>query len=217
MNNILEIDSVIHYFGTQRILSDVYLKCSQGETVGLLGRNGTGKTTLLRIIFGELETPNKSIRINKKSIYSSYKNPGLISFLPQFNFILKSISLKKVFKYFELDFDEFVKMFPHFKKYYNMRLSKLSGGERRIVEIFAMLTANSLFCLLDEPFTHIMPVHIETIKHLIEQEKKKKGIIIIDHQYKNVIEICDKVYVIENGKTNLVLTETDYKKFGYLN
>lgn len=217
MNNILEIDSVIHHFGMQRILSDVYLKCSQGETVGILGRNGTGKTTLLRIIFGELETPNKSIRINKKSIYTPYKNQGLIRFLPQFNFILKSISLKKVFKNFELDFNDFVAMFPHFNKFYNTRLTKLSGGERRIVEIFSMLTAKSLFCLLDEPFTHIMPVHIETIKQLIEREKQKKGIIIIDHQYKNVIEICDKVYVIENGKTNLVISESDYKKFGYLN
>ncbi len=73
-----------------------------------------------------------------------------------------------------------------------------------------------MFCLLDEPFTHIMPIHIETVKQLIEREKEMKGIILIDHQYQNVIDICDRIYIIENGKTNKVVTETDFQRFGYL-
>jgi len=92
----------------------------------------------------------------------------------------------------------------------------MSGGVRRIVEIYAILRTNSMFCLLDEPFTHIMPIHVETIKMLIEMEKQKKGIILIDHQYQNVIEVCDNIYIIENGKTNLVTNDSDFKKFGYL-
>jgi len=216
MNNILEIDSVILSFGEKRVLSDIYLKCSTGEVVGILGRNGSGKTTLLRIIFGELETNNKSIRINSQVISEPYKTVGLIKFLPQFNFLLSATTVKQLFNSFEIDFDDFIILFPGFEKYYKRRLTEMSGGERRIVEIYTILTSASMFCLLDEPFTHIMPVHIETVKQLIEREKHKKGIILIDHQYENVIDTCNRIYIINNGKTNEVLNEADFQRFGYL-
>ena len=216
MNNTLEVDSVILNFGEKRVLSNVYLHCSTGEVIGILGRNGSGKTTLLRVIFGELETPDKSIRINGKAIQVPYKLSGLIKFLPQFNFMIQTISVKQVFKRFKIDFNDFVQFFPGFEKYYKQRLSELSGGERRIVEIYTILASKSLFCLLDEPFTHIMPVHIETVKQLIEREKLKKGVILIDHLYQNVIDICNRIYIIENGKTNKVLSDADFYRFGYL-
>ncbi|TNF45162.1 MAG: ATP-binding cassette domain-containing protein [Bacteroidetes bacterium] len=216
MNNILEVDSVILNFGDKRVLSNIYLKCSTGEAVGILGRNGSGKTTLLRIIFGELETNNKSVRINGQVFSEPYKSKELIKFLPQFNFLLPTISIKQLFKSFKIDFNDFVTLFPGFEKYYKLRLTKLSGGERRIVEIYTILACKSLFCLLDEPFTHIMPIHIETFKQLIEREKLKKGIILIDHLYKNVIDICTRIYIIENGKTNPVLSDSDFQRFGYL-
>jgi len=70
--------------------------------------------------------------------------------------------------------------------------------------------------MLDEPFTHIMPVHIESINEIIEREKLKKGIILINYQYQNVIDICNRIYIIENGKTNEVLSDKDFQKYGYL-
>jgi ABC-type multidrug transport system ATPase subunit len=216
MNHILEVDSVILNYGENRVLSDVYLKCNTGEVVGILGRNGSGKTTLLRIIFGELETNNKSVRINGLVINEPYKSHGLIKFLPQFNFFLPTISVKQLFKSFKIDFNDFVALFPGFEKYYKGHVTEMSGGERRILEIYTILASKSLFCMMDEPFTHIMPVHIETVKQLIEREKSKKGILVIDHQYENVIEICNRIYIIENGKTNQVLKDTDFQRFGYL-
>lgn len=57
---------------------------------------------------------------------------------------------------------------------------------------------------------------IDSINMIIEREKLKKGIILIDHQYQNVIDICNRIYIIENGKTNEVLSETNFQKFGYL-
>lgn len=216
MNHILEVDSVILNFGDKRVLSNVYLKCSTAEVVGILGRNGSGKTTLLRIIFGELESINKSVRINGEVISEPYKSDGLIKFLPQFNFLLPTISVKQLFKSFKIDFNDFVTLFPGFEKYYKGRVTEMSGGERRIVETYSILAGKSLFCLLDEPFTHIMPIHVETVKQLIEREKPKKGILVIDHQYENVIEICNRIYIIENGKTNQVLSDTDFQRYGYI-
>ena len=62
-----------------------------------------------------------------------------------------------------------------------------------------------------------MPIHIDSVKQLIDREKLKKGILVVDHHYHNVTDICNRIYIIENGKTNLVLNETDFQKFGYLN
>jgi len=69
--------------------------------------------------------------------------------------------------------------------------------------------------MLDEPFSHVMPVHIETIKNLILREKQKKGIIITDHLYKYIIDICDDLYVIRNGKTHLTKDVQDIEILGY--
>lgn len=71
--------------------------------------------------------------------------------------------------------------------------------------------------MLDEPFSQIMPVHVEKIKHILKKEKKNKGIIITDHLYEYVTEICDNLYVISNGKTYLTKELNDLKILGYIN
>ena len=70
--------------------------------------------------------------------------------------------------------------------------------------------------MLDEPFSQVMPVHVDRIKKIIKHEKKNKGIIITDHLYEHIIDICDKIYVIANGKTYLTKDRDDLIKFGYI-
>ena len=71
--------------------------------------------------------------------------------------------------------------------------------------------------MLDEPFSHVMPVYIETIKRLIVREKEKKGIIVTDHLYQNIIDISDSLYVISDGKTYLTKSVQDLETLGYIN
>ena len=216
MKNILEIDSVILEFGFRRVLQDVYLKSETGKITGLLGRNGTGKSCLMKILFGELNPDNKSIRINGKSLITTYRSPNDLRFLPQGRFIPKSLTIKRIFKDFELDFSDLIGHFPELTKYYLSRLNSLSGGERRIIEIYTILASATKFCLLDEPFSHVMPVHIETIKKLILRGKMNKGIIVTDHLWQYVVDICDNLYVINNGKTWLTKSIQDIEKLGYI-
>ncbi len=216
MINILEIDSVILEFDTRIILQNVYLKSETGKVSGLLGRNGTGKSCLLKILFGELNPNDKSIRINTKSIIGSYRSPMDLRYLPQNRFIPDSLTIKRVFKDFELDFTDFTNNFPEFRKYYKSKLVNLSGGERRIVEIYAVLVSRTKFCLLDEPFSHIMPIHIDRIKKLILRERENKGIIITDHLYEYITDICDDLYVIKDGETYLTNTIHDLETLGYI-
>ncbi len=215
MTNILEVDSVILEFDLKRILQDVYMKSETGKVTGLLGRNGTGKSCLMKIIYGEISPNNKSVRLNGLPFYDSYRNPNDIRYLPQGRFIPKFLTVKRVFEDFELSFSDFVKEFPEFDKLYKSKFSNLSGGERRILEIYAILVSKAKFCMLDEPFSQVMPVHVETIKHLILREKENKGIILTDHLYRYIIDICDSMYVINDGKTYLTKTIQDIETLGY--
>jgi len=216
MKNILEIDSVILEFGSKRVLQDVYLKSETGKITGLLGRNGTGKSCLMKILFGELNPDNKSVRINGKSLISTYRSPHDIRYLPQGRFIPTALTVKRIFKDFELDFSDLINHFPELARFYTSTLRNLSGGERRIIEIYVILASAAKFCLLDEPFSHIMPVHIEAIKKLILREKENKGIIITDHFWQDITDICDDLYVITNGKTYLTKNIQDIEKLGYI-
>ena len=215
MTHLLEVDSVLLEFGTKRVLQDIYLKSETGKVLGLLGRNGTGKSCLMNIIYGELLPNDKSIRLDGKSFVTKHRYPGDLKYLPQFGFIPKSLSLKRIFKDFKLDFGDFINEFPEFDKYYSQKLSRLSGGERRIVEIYSILVSKTKFCMLDEPFSHIMPIHVDAIKNLIGREKKNKGIIMTDHLYEYLIDICDDLYLIHLGKTYRVRSLKDLEDFGY--
>lgn len=217
MKHILEVDSIMLEFGNKRVLQDVYLKSESGKTTGILGRNGAGKTCLMNIIYGELKTNNKSIRLNGKTIFDTSRNPENLRYLPQFNFIPKNLKIKRIFKDFNLNFSSFTDYFPDFEKYNNYKLKDLSGGEIRIIEIYAILASQTKFCMLDEPFSQVMPKHLSTIKSIINKEKKNKGIIITDHLYEHIIDICDEIYVIANGKTYLTKDRSDLIQLGYLN
>jgi len=217
MTHSLEVDSIILEFDQKRVLQDVFLKNETGKITGLLGRNGTGKTCLMRIIYGELKTNNKSIRLDGKAIFDGFRCPENIRYLPQCNFIPRNLRIKRIFKDFNLNFSEFIEYFPDFEKYYTFKLRSLSGGESRILEIYSIIASKTKFCMLDEPFTQVMPVHVDTMKSLINKEKKNKGIIITDHLYKHIIDICDEIYVILNGKTYLTKDTSDIIKLGYIN
>ena len=215
MRDTLEVDSVILEFGSKRVLQDVYLKSETGKVSGLLGRNGSGKSCLMRIIYGELAPIDKSVRLNGQRIIQAYRHPGNIRYLPQFRFIPESLSLRRIFRDFKLDFSDFTNDFHEFEKYHNTRFKKLSGGEQRLVQIYIILLSKTKFCLLDEPFSHVMPVHVEAIKKLIVREKENKGIIITDHLYQHIIDICDSLYVISNGKTHLTKSLNELETLGY--
>lgn len=126
-----------------------------------------------------------------------------------------SLTLERIFHDFGLEFSEFVKEFPGFEKFYKTKMKNMSGGERRIVEIFVILTSDTKFCLLDEPFSRIMPVHIDKIKELISGEKKKKGIIITDHLYRHIMELSDELYLIRDGTTHLIKNPEEIEILGY--
>ena len=98
MADVLEVDSVTKRYSERIILSDIYLKCTTGDIVGLFGRNGTGKSTLLKIIFGIEEADNKFVRINGQKLSSQSRGFREISYLLQDTFLPKNITVSEVIK-----------------------------------------------------------------------------------------------------------------------
>ena len=216
MENLLEIDSVQLRYGERTILNNIYLKSETGKVTGILGRNGCGKSCLMKLIFGEIQTNEKSVRINENILLKDYRNPEDMRMLPQFNFLPKYLKVIQVFKYFDLDFFEFSDLFNEFFNCAQSKIRELSGGNIRIIEIYLILKSNTKFCLLDEPFSHFSPKNARIIIEIIKQEKKKKGIILTDHMYNYITEISDYLYLIKDCVSYKIDNIDKLKEYGYL-
>ena len=214
MNHRLEIDSIQLAFNERSILSDIYLKCETGKITGLLGRNGQGKSCLMKIIYGTLSA-EKSIRFDAITQQTAFKRPDLLLYLPQFNFIPKNVTLKRIFTDFELDFSNFLIAFPEFTKQYHSPIANLSGGERRLIEVYVIVKSKSQFAMLDEPFTHLNPLQIAKVQTLLVNEKENKGLLITDHMFRHITTISNDLYVLNNGKTYLTKNISDIELLGY--
>lgn len=210
----LEADGIQLEFDNRKILSGIYIKCETGKITGLLGRNGQGKSCLMKIIYGSLQC-EKSVRFDDVPEYTAFKRPGLLVYLPQFNIVPKKFSLKRVFKDFELDYSPFEKRFPEFAVSRETSISRLSGGERRLIELYVIVKSKSHFAMLDEPFTHLTPLQIEKAKELLLEEKENKGLLITDHLFKHIVDISDNLYVLVNGKTQLIKNLKEIETLGY--
>lgn len=217
MSNILEVDSIRKSFGLNQVLTDVYLKCLTGDVIGLLGRNGTGKSTLLKIIFGTLCTDCKFIRINDSVLDQPYKTKNLVGFLNQDNFLPKHLTVRQIANLCStnLDQNEFLSD-DVLSKVVDTKIRFLSGGESRYLEVKLILYLDSLFVLLDEPFNGISPLHIDLIKKMILEKSAKKGIILTDHDYRNVLDIANKYYLLFDGGVKKVKTKQDFINWGYI-
>ena len=214
----LEIDSVNKSFGHKMVLSDIYMKCETGDILGLLGSNGSGKSTLLKILFGTVHTEQKFIRIDGKIYDCPYKKRGVIAYLPQDSFIPGNMSLASAAKLY-LRTDDKAQLFlddPALYLLQNNKVSQLSGGELRYAEIKLLLSIDVKFVLLDEPFNGISPLNIELVKEMIRKSAQHKGIILTDHDYRNVLDVANRRYLLSDGGLRIIRDKNDLTLRGYM-
>jgi len=212
----LQVDSVELSFDDRKILQDIYLDCKKGEVVGLLGRNGSGKSSLLKIIFGTLTPTHKYVSIDGEVLAKGY-HKNRIAYLPQVNYLPRGIKISSMAKILvdTAYWQEFAKL-DIYKNHQHKKAEELSGGELRQLEMLMMLYNRADFILLDEPFTHITPVQADYFKTVIRRVAKDKGVIITDHQYNNVLETSDRIILLTNGCTKPVADLNDLVTYNYL-
>ena len=212
--NKLVIKNLSKYFKNKKILVDVSLTVNKGEVVGLLGPNGSGKTTFFHTISGLLKADYGKIFLNDIDISLTpiHKRARLgISYLPQETSIFRGLTVEQNIqaiievsqpnlKNSNLFLNELLSNF----NLEHLRLAPalmLSGGERRRVEIARALASQPQFLLLDEPFSGIDPIAIIEIKKIISVLKNRGiGIIITDHNVKETLQTVDRSYILYNGR-----------------
>ena len=216
--NVLEADGIWLQFGGRKILQSIYIKLQIGQITGLLGRNGSGKSCLLKSMMGLMPTETQSVRVDGQYVGKPYQQPGLIRYLPQHPFVPPSLTVQAAFDWYGVNLDEIAGEFPTVYDLKHQRIGRLSGGEKRLTEILLILKSDTAFVLLDEPFSHLMPIQIEQLQATIRQESRRKGILLSDHLYRSVLDLSDSVYFLNTGGRTIRLNapEQDLKDMGYL-
>ena len=193
----------------------ISIEVSSGETVGLLGPNGAGKTTFFYMIVGLLGADSGKISIDSEDMtnmgISSRSKAGL-SYLPQEPSIFRRLTVKEnilaaLEQRPDLNKDDRLRKLKELLNDFSLhefsetKGIKLSGGERRRVEIARALASNPKFLLLDEPFAGIDPIAVSDLKSTIKSlNDSGYGILISDHNVRDTMQICHKVLIMSEGK-----------------
>lgn len=214
--NKLEFDGISLKFGFHQVLSSVHMTCETGQVVGLLGRNGAGKSCLMRIVFGSMRSETKSVRCNGKHLSGNYMNKRIAGYLPQGDLLPDFITFEQALNLYEIGFEKILDVYPDATDLLKRKAYEVSGGQRRLFEALLILFARHPFCFLDEPFSGLMPIHIERLTEIIQEVKLRKGILISDHLHRQVRGIADKLYDLTNGKTYLIKSNEQLIELGYL-
>ena len=211
---VLEVQGLVKTFGRRRVVDGVDFSVDRGEIVGLLGPNGAGKTTTFRMTCGLIESDQGKVILNGLDVtdWPMFRRArdGGMGYLAQESSVFRKLTVEQnLLSMLELlnvrskarrqRCQQLLEQFSiqHLRK---SRASKLSGGERRRLEIARALISEPEILMLDEPFAGIDPVTAQNIQGVIEDLRDQDiSILITDHAALKILQIVDRCYVIDEG------------------
>lgn len=213
--SILRVSSLYKAFGRKQVVNGIDFSMHTGEVLGLLGPNGSGKTTTFYMIVGFYKPTNGDVFLNDQRITGlpMYKRAQLgISYLPQDPSVFRKLTVEEnIWSILETRKDltksekrqrleELIEEFA-IGRIRKQQAYTLSGGERRRTEIARSLAIEPKFLLLDEPFAGIDPIAVADIKEIIRLLSRRGiGILITDHNVRDTLEITDRAIIISTGQ-----------------
>ena len=207
------------------LFKNISFDLPNNKITGLLGANGAGKTSLFKALAGLSKIDNGSISFYEKNLHSmsleERSNAGL-NYVPQENSLFDDLSLQENLEaVIELKFkavseEKFkqIKDLLEVMKLTDKAKTKskfLSGGEKRKTEILRSILLDSKYILLDEPFAGVDPISVEEIIKILKKFKKNLGIFISDHNFRDVINVCDEIILLNQGELLLQGTPNQVK------
>ena len=211
----LKIEGISKTYGGKKVVRDVTLEIGRGETVGLFGPNGSGKTTIFEMLIGFTRPDSGSIWFENQDIteFSPSARVRLgLGYLPQEAAIFRSLTVSQNLQVaLEARPDlsgaqrkaELERLIGEYslKDFRNTQGSRLSGGMRRRVEIIRVLAVKPRVLIFDEPFVGLDPVAVDGIQVLMRDLiKEGYSIILTDHKVREALSMCNHVYFISNGE-----------------
>ena len=202
--DLVKCEKVNKYYGKKHILKDVSFTIPRGKIVGLLGKNGTGKSTLIKLINDLLTIDSGSILINGKEI--GVESKKIISFLPERTYLDKSMTVEKVLEYFEDFYDNFdlkkaKKLLKDLDLDIEQKLSKMSKGMQEKVQLVLVMSRKADLYILDEPLGGVDPATRDYILDtILSNFNEGASVIISTHLIADIERILDEVIFIDKGK-----------------
>ncbi len=214
MSLIIHTKDLRKSYKGRTVVNHVSVEVKQGEIVGLLGPNGAGKTTTFYMVVGLIKPDEGNVFLNEVDITKlpMYKRAQMgIGYLPQEASVFRKLSVEDnimaVLEMTKLNKHERREKLETLLSEFNLHHVRtnngdsLSGGERRRTEIARALAVDPKFILLDEPFAGVDPIAVEDIQSVVAKLKYKNiGILITDHNVNETLSICDRAYLLIEGK-----------------
>jgi ABC-type multidrug transport system ATPase subunit len=213
----LVADSITCRLGPRFALTDIFLDLATSEIVGLVGRNGCGKTTLLRALFGLAEVASGTVKVD-----GQYVAPGRrwrhIGYLPQQSFLPRDQNVRHAARMFLGPRGNAVLgQDPRLRDLARRKVGTLSAGERRYLEFHLVLGLNRPFALLDEPFSQIEPLYVELMAGTMRTRSPMTAFVLTDHNHWPVRRICTRLLSLDDGALRGIGSmDSDLQRAGYL-
>ncbi|SUZ63669.1 uncharacterized protein METZ01_LOCUS16523, partial [marine metagenome] len=212
--SILRADNLHKSYRGKLVVNDLSLHVSSGEIVGLLGPNGAGKTISFHMIVGLVRLDSGTVSIDEHVVSNAPMHQRAqkgLGYLPQEPSVFRKLSVENNLNaIIELRSDldkpqkrELVEQLLaefHLRDIREVVSERLSGGERRRLEIARALANEPRFLLLDEPFAGVDPISVDDIKIEIRKLATRQiGVLITDHNVRETLDICDRAYIVNEG------------------
>ena len=222
---MLKVENVTKYYEDIKAVDDLSFTIEPGEIFGLLGVNGAGKTTTFRMIMGLLEPNKGSITINDKKI--DYKLVEKIGFLTEERSLLTKLTVKEQVIYYGtlkgMKEKDILKKLDYWldrfgvSDYKERKIKELSKGNQQKIQFITAIIHEPDLLVLDEPFTGLDPINVESFMSVIREFKQKgKMIIFSSHRMEHVELFCEKLVILKKGRAvlsgNLIDIKKNYQK-----
>lgn len=223
MRATLAAEGISKTYNARKVVDEISIRIDTGEIVGLFGPNGAGKTTSFYMIIGFIKPNGGKILLDGEDITELpmfIRARKGITYLPQEPSVFKKMTvqdnLKSILEFLDVDKElinhRVMELLESFKLDHLAKniADSLSGGERRRLEIARALMTSPRFMLLDEPFSGIDPISVSDLKKIINGLKHRGiGVLLSDHNVRESLPICDRAYVVNEGRVLLEGTPED--------
>ena len=208
MADLLQIDNLSAGYGEAVVLTGISLQLGEGRTLALLGRNGTGKTTLINTLAGATRQHGGSISLHGAALHKlapHQRAAAGIGWVPQERNIFKSLTvhenLTAVERPGKWSAQRVYEMFPRLAERKGNLGTQLSGGEQQMLAVGRALVLNPRLLLLDEPLEGLAPIIVEELLRAIRRITQDEGLaaIIVEQHPQAILAISDQAVVLDHG------------------
>lgn len=202
--NIAEFKDVYKKYGKKQVLEEFNLSIPKGKIVGLLGPNGSGKTTMIKLLNGLTQCDKGNVFIN--GLKPSVKTKEIVSYLPDRNYLNEDMNVKELLKLFsdfykDFDISKAKEMIKNLNLEENEKIRSMSKGTKEKVGLILVMSRNAKLYILDEPIGGVDPAsRAYIIKTILKNFNEDSTLLIATHLINEIENICDEVIIISKGE-----------------